>query len=74
MYIYIIYIYILLAHIYIYMRVICTRICYLIHELIASIYIERTPWPESASELYRPPTVDEVSANFLWIEAATWSA
>jgi hypothetical protein len=27
--------------------------------------IEQTPWPESASELYRPPLVDEVSANFI---------
>jgi hypothetical protein len=23
-----------------------------------------TPWPESASELHRPPLVGEVSANF----------
>jgi hypothetical protein len=36
-----------------------------------------TPWSECASELYRPtdrpPLVDEVTANFLRIESATWS-
>jgi hypothetical protein len=26
--------------------------------------LNQTPWPESASELYRPPFVSEVSANF----------
>jgi hypothetical protein len=34
----------------------------------------KTPLPETASELYRPPLVGEVSANFLRIEGATWSA
>jgi hypothetical protein len=32
-----------------------------------------TPWSESASELYRPWLVGEVSAHFLRIKGATWS-
>jgi hypothetical protein len=31
-------------------------------------------WPESASELYWPPLVEEVSAKLLRIEGAMWLA
>jgi hypothetical protein len=35
---------------------------------------KKTPWPVSANELERPSLFDEVSANSLRIEGATWSA
>jgi hypothetical protein len=46
--------------------------------VLGKIGQKKTPWSESASELYRPserpPLVGEVIANFLRIEGATWSA